>query len=336
MVWLLVHAAISFLDLPAKHGEWFREWVVQDWQSGAGIAQKIIFLASGSCINIIVLLSLSFALPWLVINRVGFTMANSLLLSIPIFFIADTLQPNACQGAIVGLAMGLTIGTHGGLFAGRKGALLLGIPIGLLMYAFAWATIGAYPSLVFLGTFWLFFFRLGFYPFYFLSTLTELDPGQNPYHRDAMLYLPLYHERRRLTRLALESPQACESFQQFLLKHRPLQRRLGLHLKHAVVAGYWKNAPLDPAILDFAPFIPAADNGFRPSQAWWDQFYEMKKALLALDIERPDNRLEKLRFIRAFIALRDLTRYYESPTWNYYYLPAFSAWEAAICDRWLA
>jgi hypothetical protein len=194
----------------------------------------------------------------------------------------NVLSKGLVFGLANGLAFGLTFGLSFMVAFGRNfgqagswtGGLIFGLVSGgSFMSAYGWAA-GLANGLA-----WYFaFFRIYNYPLYWLRSLWRFNFYDSPYHRDELIWFPLWGVAEKFRRLAVQSPADAAKFIAFLREYRPLQRRLADQIAHAAMAGTWLNQPLAFECFS-APTIENKD--FQPTEDWLNQLSQLKQQLIA-------------------------------------------------------
>ncbi len=155
----------------------------------------------------------------------------------------------------------------------------------------------------------------------------------NPYIGDGAIWLPIWGMTNQLTASAQQDPKTGLQFVNFLLKYRPLQRQLAMHIAHAATAGTWQHQPLQSQHL-LPPRRIQETPRLTPSETWLNQIDQLQEQLSAYENEHQIS-LKKRQFEHFFEQLQafeDLTLN-ESSRWNHYYRPALEQWRTTAEQR---
>jgi hypothetical protein len=99
-----------------------------------------------------------------------------------------------------GLVGGLAFGLAGGLAGGLVGGLVFGLSVGLA---------GGLAAAI---SYSIGYFRLPFYPFYFIKSLFTCQLKNNVYFQDDAISLPILGLKDKLTQQALKEPEIAKQF----------------------------------------------------------------------------------------------------------------------------
>jgi hypothetical protein len=246
------------------------EQFTQKWQQLSGFQEKLIFyfqtifqkytsigIALQDFINGI-LVGISFGLisnhiTGGLFNLLGIGLSMGLIIGL-IFSLIGYLV----IGLVLGLAYSLAGGLTGGLAMGISTSiayaviygfafgltfavaesLIFGILCGLIAGVIEGFTYHILYGLIFIPTFYIFYFRLIFYPFYTMSTHNHLE--SNPYLYDGLIWLPMWKIDNILLKQAYQQPELGIELARFLHTYRPLQARTAVYLAHAATVAHWK------------------------------------------------------------------------------------------------
>jgi len=163
----------------------------------------------------------------------------SLIGSLPISFIFDLANPDF--NWINPLMLSLILGSILSLIEYFTFAFILGLVINLgaynLSYSFADALI---LNLGFIIGWYVFYFRIPFYPYHFIKSFFNSKLDKNVYLKDGLIWLLIWGLKNKLFQDAYQRPEIAKQFVNFLLEYRPLQRELAMEILHAATAGEWK------------------------------------------------------------------------------------------------
>lgn len=306
LLYVLGTALIAFLDLPSLYPTAYRPEFIDGWQPEADFFAKFSFLFFKNFFSLA--LNLAFGLAYGLAYGLGFGLAVGL---------AVGLAGGLSIGLILGLSIGVAVGLDFGLTVGLAFGLAGGLAVGLA------STISFYLS----------YFRIIFYPYYFIRSWLPFSFANNFYLHDAVIWLPIWGVRAKFTQLATADPAEAVQFANFLLEYRPLQRALAMHILHAATASVWQRHPLKTDILavpDIATDLPQ----FLPSETWQAQLLHLKDTLITA--QQQTNLGLKKQFFADYVD--ELTHFREqtireSPLWFHYYLPALDVWQQRSQDE---
>jgi len=225
-----------------------------------------------------------------------------------IFIIIDLLYGTV--GMIQGGAEGTVLKVIGGIF--------LGLSLG-----FIFAT-GVYIS----------YFNIFSYPFHIGKCIGGINFLKNPYINYQKIQLPLVGVTQKMTTLAQKTPKEAEDFVNFLLEHRPLQRKLAMHIRHAAMAGTLHQLSLKDE-LPASPIISKGTPEFVPTTTWFEAFERLKESLSNYQ-KQSNTRFKKVAFeeVHAALDVFDRQTKVESPLWNHYYFDALNKWQKWRMMSW--
>lgn len=218
---------------------------------------------------------------------------------------------------VLGLAGGLTLGLAGGSTLGLAFGLASGLAFGLISTC----------------AFYLFYFRLPWYPFYQLKALLPQSLENNPYLKDAVIWLPLAGIKGKLTQDAKRRPELAFRFVNFLLEHRPLQKKLAMEILHAASAAMYARAPFAADAL-LSPKVLGELLMYRPSARWEDAFAALKG--MVSDYHAQTNLSHRRQLLQTIMrALEDFRELQlrENECWRNYYFDFFAAWQKHAAEE---
>jgi hypothetical protein len=190
---------------------------------------------------------------------------------------------------------------------------------------------GATYGIAFVIGFFLFNYRLCFYPFYFFRIILGVSFYSSPYHNDAVISLPLLGAEKQFRHLALETPVDALKFVRFLREYRPLQTKLADSIAHAARAGLWLNQPLAFEVLQ-PPLIE--NDKLKPSDLWLKQLAELKAQLLSYRHQTQLSLRQQYfqRFLNQLDAFSAQTLV-ENKRWRDEYLQALALWKIVALEE---
>jgi|WetSurMetagenome_2_1015567.scaffolds.fasta_scaffold05371_4 hypothetical protein len=237
--------------------------------------------------------------------------------------LVEGLTLNLVGYLIHGFTDGLALGLSFGLIFGLKGGVIFGLLGGL---AFG-AVFGFEVTFGFIIGWYLFYFRIVFYPYYFMSSFFNATLDNNVYLKDGMIWLPIWRLKNKLCKDAFQRFTIAKEFVNFLLTHRPLQRPLAMDILHAATAGEWKEHPLNAHYLNSPAILEEQKKHYQPSNQWLSLLEKTKVSLQASENQHQTFLYEQNfdQFYEALKQLREQTLR-ESPCWNFHYLLALDYW----------
>lgn len=240
------------------------------------------------------------------------------------------LSVSIVMGAIFGLEAAVITFTL--LMVGLLALIMLVFVFGLFSY-WAWITLGTWLSALASGSGMLFgwlmaYFRVPINVVHAITSRRVANLKHNPYLWDDTVVLPTTDIARHLSDEATRDPETGARFAAFLLEHRPLQRTLAAEVLHAVTAGRWALAPLDPQALAPPPLVEE-EPGFRPSHAWLAALADLSAQLTAARQETQISfrRAAYQGFRQQLDTFRDQTLR-ESQEWARHYLAPLDLWRS--------
>ena len=145
----------------------------------------------------------------------------------------------------------------GGLGVGLAGGLALGFGFAINWYVF--------------------YFRISFYPYHFIKSFFIARLDSNVYLKDAVIWLPIWGLKKKLFQDAYQRPEIAKQFVGFLLEYRPLQRELAMDILHAATAGEWKANVLNADYLNSPKIAEEQKKKYQPSNEWLDILEQTKE-----------------------------------------------------------
>ena len=293
LVYLLSVGIILGLDLPTGYPDWFRPGLVEKLTEYSSIEAKIIAYIQYTIPDFYDRLAFGLA------GGLGLGLAGFLVFGLDFDLIvvlaapliagfASSVAYGYAEDLAFGLAGGLAFGLAGGLAVGLAGGLAVGLACsilaigltGFLYTGFAgFLVFGLAYGLAIAFGFVITYFRLPFYPFYCIQSVSF---QQSPYHRDAVIWLPIWRAKQRLGDLAMADPQTALKFIEFLREYRPLQQKLADTLVYAALAGFWRQQPLQWEALA-EPIIENAK--LQASKNWLDKLKQLKAELQSYSLQ---------------------------------------------------
>ena len=179
----------------------------------------------------------------------------------------------------------------------------------------------AFPIFYYIG-----YFRLPFYPFYFIKSLFTCQLKNNIYFQDDAISLPIWGLKDKLTQQAHKEPETAQQFVDFLLEYRPFQTKLAMHITHAATAGIWDSEPLNADKLN-EPVIIQKTAELIPSDKWLRKITTLKEQLIHTQKQTNIHQIHQgyQLFFDQLTELRELTLR-EPYQWHRYYLDTLDNW----------
>jgi hypothetical protein len=236
------------------------------------------------------------------------------------------------HGLAVGIANGIVLRLELGLAKEFAFGLALGLAFGPLPRVFAFELDELLIFGLAFGVAWyLSYVRLYFYPLHFIRSLCGVDFYLSPYHKDAVIRLPIYGVEKQFRRLALTTPEDALKFVRFLREYRPLQTKLADSIAHAACAGTWLNHPL---AFDFLQPPLIENDHLKPSDDWLHQLQALKEQLVAYRHQmQPSFKREYFQhFLKQLGAFRAQTLA-EHRSWKDEYLQALALWQKVALEE---
>ena len=215
------------------------------------------------------------------------------------------------------LAFGLAVGLAVGLAFGLAVGLAFGLAVGLAVTIF----------------YYIGYFRLPFYPFYFIKSLFVCQLENNVYFQEDNISLPIWGVKDKLTQQAQQYPETAQKLVDFLLEYRPLQTKLAMHLTHAATAGNWDRKLLDADKLN-SPAIIQKTAELIPSDKWLRALATLKEQLIHTQNQSNIHQTQQgyQLFLDKLTEFRELTLR-EPYQWHHYYLNTLDNWIAATQQK---
>lgn len=335
---------VAIFDFPSHFPQFYEKEFITSWQlitkwhQDSTVILRIVWLffqTKNDFFSVLPIFSLSIAFLFFEPGRglvyalsfgLGFGLFSSLTSGFGGVFVIDH-----AFGLVFGLALGivLEIGPFElifGLFFGLVFVLVFGLSGGIngevaIPFGF---------GLIFIPAFNLIYFRLPFYPFYFVYGVFAHNFERNPYLKDGSIPLPLFLLDKQLIRLAYEQPDKADEFAEFLLEYRPLQYWLAAKIPLAANAGRLRQQAVelnaDALVL---PSFPEDEDlvKFHPSVKWQTNLVQLRTQLVHSQTQSQIG-LKKAAFERFFKLLKKFRKetILESSKWNNFYLDAIDVW----------
>ena len=335
LVYLLSAGIILVLDLPTSHPDWFKPLLVKNLTEYSSIEAKTIAYIQYTAPDFYDRLALGLA-GGLGLGLAGFLVFGFafdlivVLAAVLIAGFASSVASGYAEDLAFGLIAGLALGLAGGLALGLAGGLALGLACSILAiglagffyYGFAgFLVFGLAYGLAIAFGFFITYFRLPFFPIYCIQ---KVSFKQSPYHRDGVIWLPIWRAKQRLGDLAMADPQTALKFVEFLREYRPLQQKLADTLTYAALAGFWRQQPLQWEALA-EPIVENAK--LQPSKDWLDKLKQLKAELQSYSLQSNIS-LKKASFATCVKQLENFKQQtlVENRQWREYYLQAINDW----------
>jgi hypothetical protein len=218
-------------------------------------------------------------------NKIDIQVWNSLLgFAQRWFFLANNLAFRFAFRLALGLALGLGVVLGRGLADGF-GTVLGVVLMGVVDDGF---DDGFDRILALIVSYYLFYFRVPFYPFYLIGLFKKINLPSNPYLYDEVIWLRMPWVEQALKNDAQQHPILAFRFVNFLLQYRKLQLKLAAELEHVATAAQWRSTlqlrsvQFDKGhILDQE--LPKAWAKMTPSSAWMQKVIELRATLRAAE-----------------------------------------------------
>ncbi|MDD5632329.1 MAG: hypothetical protein PHI13_09940, partial [Methylococcales bacterium] len=311
-IYLVGCFVIAAADTPTLFSTHYETEFVDNYRMLTGFEQKFFFIVQKSIVELAVGLAGGLAVG--LVFGLASGLASGLAFGLA-FWLAFGLAVGLAFGLASGLTNGLTNGLASGLASGLTNGLTNGLSSGLAV------GLGFYFS----------YFRLCFYPLYSIRSLFGVNFYASPYHKDAMIWLPLWGVEKQFRRLALATPEDALKFVRFLREYRPLQSKLADCIAHAACAGTWLNHPLAFESLE-PPLIE--NDKLQPSDNWLKQLQALKGRLVAYRQQMQLSLKQEYfqRFLKQLDAFNAQTLV-EHKRWRDEYLQALALWQKVALEE---